>query len=956
MRSDNQNKISRQKLAIIITAVMTAAAVILLVVMIVTHADPTLTKIEIASPPYKTEYIEKQTLDTAGLVVKAYYGDKAVEVSDYVVDKTVLEYGDDKINVSYTDHKKTETASFGISVIKRSLKSIEVTKQPDKTVYFEGTLFDPSGTEVTAHYDNGESAVITDWEYSPSKALSPSDSVITVSFGGMTTSIPITVEQKQLQEIYLDSLPNKLKYTVGEYFDFLGLELYAKHNNAPIERVYNWELDVKRPLTVGDTSIRVSYTLHGITKSLVIDIEVVEAERISDEQKIITELINLLPPVGRLGVDNLGALNYVLSILDEAEITEEQRSLKDELSAARDEITAAMPEEPEKEYNIKYGIGGGLEFADINYGSNPVKIKEGQSIELQAAVSAIAEDRGYVFTGWVMDGKTVTNISKIDADKTVYAVFTLTPTVKLVFKDKESNEELYTANPLRTDNYNFDDANIPSAIIDRKGVLPIAYYSVDNKRINDIDLNVGSSVTVYVMTAALREMHLPNENLFTVGWKHEFTVGEETDETVAVSKTGSVFYIPIGAEVTITSTNANIDSIALDGADIGTRLNNFVVYAVFTMEHAEYPAAVTYTTKLSDMTTLSFVGQNVHSVVYPAGWNGIMAEIDLNNLAFIFDEYNNRYLNTYRIKNIEYYFDDLSSYVFDGDTVITVSKQRNSFSLTIIYTNGKETIDDIEGRRTLASAISAFSDDAMSTLNTILDMSNLFTDKAMTAPIAKDELLSTVIRRNILVYSDWEFVSPQPTIPNFDPVDYADYSFVNSWSALFTDESDILSCELVLTADGNYSYTTFVNGLVSAHAYGVYRLNNGKVELKTFVSTHKYDNFTFEDLSVDISFSADGLLITKFVRIEGTQKTVFEQVLFCGSVRPINYSATPYIGSYNIGGITISLLENGVAIINVAEETITAYYRINGEGRVYLMGNGSVGTGDITEILEGYLL
>ncbi len=51
-------------MAIIITAVTSVAVIVLLAVMLVTHADPELTKIEILSPPYKTEYIEKQRLDT----------------------------------------------------------------------------------------------------------------------------------------------------------------------------------------------------------------------------------------------------------------------------------------------------------------------------------------------------------------------------------------------------------------------------------------------------------------------------------------------------------------------------------------------------------------------------------------------------------------------------------------------------------------------------------------------------------------------------------------------------------------------------------------------------------------------------------------------------------------------------------------------------------------------------
>lgn len=52
MKNNPNNKISDTKLAIIITAITSVAVIVLLAVMLVTHADPELTKIEILSPPY----------------------------------------------------------------------------------------------------------------------------------------------------------------------------------------------------------------------------------------------------------------------------------------------------------------------------------------------------------------------------------------------------------------------------------------------------------------------------------------------------------------------------------------------------------------------------------------------------------------------------------------------------------------------------------------------------------------------------------------------------------------------------------------------------------------------------------------------------------------------------------------------------------------------------------------
>lgn len=952
MKNTTHNKITRQKLTFIILAITTVLVGVLLAVMLVTHKPPELTRIEIVSSPYKTQYIEKQTLDTTGLVVKAYFGSESKEITNYSVDKSVLELGDETVTVSYTDNKITQTAQFSIDVVQKSLSYIEVTKQPDKTVYLENSLFDPSGIEVTAHYDNGESVIINGWEHNAIDPLSLSDNTVTISFGGNTANIPITVEQKRLQDIYLDRLPNKLKYTESEYFDFLGLELYAKYDNAPDERVYDWTLDVTRPLTTEDTNVNISYRLHDVTKSVTIDIEVTAAEQVTEEQKLLSNLIDLLPNADDLGVENLGALNYVISVLNATEITEEQQRLRDELTTKRDEIMAGIPEEPEREYNIEYKISDGLVFGDISYGYNPAKIKADQSITLEPAVSDIAVSLGYEFTGWMMDGKTVTSINNIDSDKTVYAVFTLTPAVEVIFKDKITDAVLWTADPLRTDDYNFENANIHSAILNKNGVLPVAYYSTGNVRIDSVNLNSGSNVIVYALTTEVRQLHLPDENLFTVGWQYEFNVDEAADQTTTFARTGSVFYIPIGAEVTITATNANIDTIVLDGKDIGTKLNATVVKAVFNMAEGEYAASLTYTTKLTDMTTLSFVGQNVQSVVYPVGWNGIMAEVDLKNLAFIFDEENDAYMNVYTIGGNEYYFDDLTSYVFGGDTVITVAKKRNEFTLIVKYANGNEIMDGLVGKQALRSALSVYADDALVTLKSIFENGDLFADETKTTPIDKDELLSHIVRNNITVYSDWHLDPEEPDIPTFEPVDYGEYSFVGTWSSLFAADTDILSCELVLTDDGNYSYKTYVNGILSADACGVYRLSNGVIEIKTFDTAYKYDIFTKNDLSVDIRFCADGLLRVEFVWLNDTIKTVFEQVLFCGEVRPVNYSAMSAVGVYDIAGNMLTLFENGTATIIIGDSEITAYYRIDEEGRVYLMENGTVGTGDITELLE----
>lgn len=75
------------------------------------------------------------------------------------------------------------------------LTSIEVTSDPDRTVYSVGDAFDPTGMEVTAHYSDGSSRVLSQDEYSydPTGPLTENVLTITVSYRGFTDTVEIVV-------------------------------------------------------------------------------------------------------------------------------------------------------------------------------------------------------------------------------------------------------------------------------------------------------------------------------------------------------------------------------------------------------------------------------------------------------------------------------------------------------------------------------------------------------------------------------------------------------------------------------------------------------------------------------------------------------------------------------------------------------------------------------------------
>lgn len=62
-----------------------------------------------------------------------------------------------------------------------------------KTRYLAGSAFDPAGLIVTATFDNGTTAAVTDYTVSPSGALSGSDATVTVTFGDIAATLPVRV-------------------------------------------------------------------------------------------------------------------------------------------------------------------------------------------------------------------------------------------------------------------------------------------------------------------------------------------------------------------------------------------------------------------------------------------------------------------------------------------------------------------------------------------------------------------------------------------------------------------------------------------------------------------------------------------------------------------------------------------------------------------------------------------
>ena len=156
----------------------------------ITVTDAALDHITLTTDEVKTSYDEGDGFDPANLIVTAVYADgKTQQVSGYTVSPEKLTADTKEVTVSY----QGKTATIPVTVAPAVLTEITVTKQPAKTAYKAGDFFDPTGMEITAVYSSGRTEVVTDYTYAPNRELTTADNAMTITYGGKTVALPITV-------------------------------------------------------------------------------------------------------------------------------------------------------------------------------------------------------------------------------------------------------------------------------------------------------------------------------------------------------------------------------------------------------------------------------------------------------------------------------------------------------------------------------------------------------------------------------------------------------------------------------------------------------------------------------------------------------------------------------------------------------------------------------------------
>lgn len=246
----------------------------------------TLVSIAVTTPPTKTVYEAGDSFDKSGMVVTATYDDASTSiVTNYSISPITLSKNDTYVTISYREIGVTATTTISITV-KNLLKQIVIAIPPEETAYEIGDTVNLSGMVLMAYYSDGSSKQVTDYDYSPKTISSNDDTEITISYteDGITktTVQDVTVgNTPDLLKIEITEAPNKLRYNAGEYFDRTGMVVKAYFSDGTNRVITGYTYSPSGALGKDDTTITISYTKKGITKTALVAITVIYLDRIA---------------------------------------------------------------------------------------------------------------------------------------------------------------------------------------------------------------------------------------------------------------------------------------------------------------------------------------------------------------------------------------------------------------------------------------------------------------------------------------------------------------------------------------------------------------------------------------------------------------------------------------------------------------------------------------------------
>ncbi len=163
-------------------------------------------------------------------------------------------------------------------------QSLTVVSEPNELTYFVGQEIDAAGLTLEAIYADGTAETVTDgFVLEPNVAEKVGTQTVTVTYNGAEASFEITVVQKQVSALYLEQLPARREFAIGEEFDLSGMlidVLFVDGSHEMINEGYTFE--PTSSVEIGEQKVVVSYGeksvsfVVNIVETVVDRIEVIE--------------------------------------------------------------------------------------------------------------------------------------------------------------------------------------------------------------------------------------------------------------------------------------------------------------------------------------------------------------------------------------------------------------------------------------------------------------------------------------------------------------------------------------------------------------------------------------------------------------------------------------------------------------------------------------------------------
>ena len=227
------------------------------------------TGLAVTGAPTKTAYDVGEAFDPTGLTVTVTYADNTTEdvTADCTFSPATMASSTTEVTITYQRAGRTLTATQAVTV--RQLSGISVATAPAKTAYYIGETFDASGMAIKATMSDGSTKAVTGWTYSPTGALTATDTAVTISYteNGVTKTCTQAITIRALASIAITTAPTKTAYQYGEKFSSAGMAVTATYNDNSTRVVSGWTYSPTGALALSNTSITVSYTEGGVTKT-----------------------------------------------------------------------------------------------------------------------------------------------------------------------------------------------------------------------------------------------------------------------------------------------------------------------------------------------------------------------------------------------------------------------------------------------------------------------------------------------------------------------------------------------------------------------------------------------------------------------------------------------------------------------------------------------------------------